>query len=348
MLSVRNIATLRFTRLLALVCLSLPLTALAQVTNREPTYRDNFYDVVVRDQQVWVIGYYGAILHSNDRGANWTVQNSGTSEALFRLAFLDSETGWASGSYGTLLHTRDGGKSWRKQMSNTEEHLFGLQFLDANMGWAVGSRGTILRTADGGATWASSSLGEDIILNDVHFRDAKNGWAVGEFGRIYRSRDGGHSWVKLKSPIEVDFVSGESRNLFRLLFDSANGWAFGLDGTILKTQEGERWTVVGADAAVSPGGKQRHLFSAASFNGRQWAVGERGTLMVSSLGNHGWKRAAVKGPSVSFNGIAMGADGFGLIVGSRGLILRTDDGGESWQPFTIISKTMGKGAARPQ
>jgi photosystem II stability/assembly factor-like uncharacterized protein len=321
---------------------------MAQGTSREPAFRDNFYDVVVRDQYAWGVGYYGTILHSSDRGATWTVQNSTTSEALFRIVFLDRAMGWASGGYGTLLHTRDGGKSWQKQTTNTEEHLLGLQFLDSRLGWAVGSRGIILRTEDGGINWASGSVGEDIILNDVRFLDSKKGWAVGEFGRIYRTQDGGRTWTKHKSPIEVDFVSGESRNLFRLLFDRATGWAFGLDGSILKTQGGERWEVAGSDGAAPRNGIRYHLFSAASFNGTRWAVGERGTLLVSASSDHRWKRAAVKVPPLSLNGIAFGADGFGLIVGNRGLILRTDNGGESWQLIGIVPNAPGKGVARPR
>lgn len=330
------------------VCLLAPAAVSANSLEREPAFRDNFYDVAVRDAQVWVVGYYGTILRSGDRGATWTVQNSTTSEALFRVVFLDRATGWASGSYGTLLHTRDGGNTWQKQNTQTEEHLLGLYFHDARLGWASGSRGVLLRTEDGGATWTSSSVGEDIILNDVRFFDPKKGWAVGEFGRIYRTQDGGLTWTKHKSPIEVDFVSGESRNLFRLLFDSAAGWAFGLDGSILKTQGGERWEVARADGAVPPEGKRHHLFAAASFNGTRWAVGERGTLLVSASGDQRWQRAGVKVPPLSLNGIAFGADGFGLIVGSRGILLRTENGGESWESIRIVPDAPGKGVARPR
>src|SRR3989337_2252960 len=96
-------------------------------------------------------------------------------------------------------------------------------------GSAAGT-GPIISTDDGGATWKDRSIGADIILNDVRFVDARQGWAVGEFGRIYHTRDGGRSWTKQNSPIEVPFISGASRNLFRLLMSRSHGsWAFGLD-----------------------------------------------------------------------------------------------------------------------
>jgi photosystem II stability/assembly factor-like uncharacterized protein len=216
---------------------------------REPAFRDNFYDVQIRGSHAWIVGYYGTIVHSGDRGLTWELQASGTKEALFRLALVDEKRGWVSGSFGTILHTRDAGKSWKIQKTPTEEHLFGLHFTSEHLGWAVGSRGTILVTGDGGVTWTDRSIGDDVILNDIWFKDNRQGWSVGEFGRIYHTTDGGRSWLKQKSPIEVSFVSGENRNLFRLLCpDTQGGWAFGLDGVILKKHADGCTQAMGGDS----------------------------------------------------------------------------------------------------
>ena len=313
------------------ICLLVfPAPGIAQ--SKEPAFRDNFYDVVIRGDQAWIVGYYGTILSSKDRGLTWELQASNTTEALFRVNFVNEKQGWVTGSYGTILHTADGGKSWHKRKSPVEENLFGLCFLDDLIGWAVGSRGTILLTEDGGATWSNRSIGEDVILNDVRFADAKRGWIVGEFGRIYHTRDGGRTWRKLRSPIEVPFTSGNSRNLFRLLFPTPHqGWAFGLDGLILKTTDGEVWNVARPDSGSASASKPNHLFAAASLADKTWAVGERGTVMVSDAGDKVWTLADLKTPPRSLNGIASGTQGLGLIIGNRGLILRTEDGGKQWK-----------------
>jgi photosystem II stability/assembly factor-like uncharacterized protein len=330
-----------------MVCLFLPLVAMAQSSDREPAFRDNFYDVVAFGHEAWIVGYYGTLLHSSDGAATWMRQNTPTAEALFRIVFPEKNMGWVSGSYGTLLYTPDRGRSWRKQTTHTEEHLLGLYFLDNRVGWTVGSRGIILRTEDGGATWLSASVGEDVILNDVRFIGPKRGWAVGEFGRIYHSRDGGRSWEKQKSPIEVSLISGESRNLFRLLFGDANdAWAFGLDGAIVKTRDRERWELVAKAAAAAPGAKRHHLFSAASFNGKKYAVGERGTILISQADKDQWKPAGLKIPPMNLNGITFGSDGLGLIVGNRGLILRSRNGGIGWQRMELVDAGRGKGESR--
>lgn len=316
--------------------------ALGVCQNKEAAFRDNFYDVAIRGDFAWVVGYYGTILASRDRGLTWELQHSDTTEALFRVSFVDEKRGWVSGSFGTILHTDDGGKSWHRQKSPVEENLFGLYFMNDRVGWSVGSRGTILLTEDGGVTWSNRGMGEDVILNDVRFPEAKRGWIVGEFGRIYHTRDGGRTWRKQKSPVEVPFISGNSRNLFRLLFRNTHrGWAFGLDGVILTTQEGEKWNVTRPDGTSVSRSKPNHLFAAAELGDKNWAVGERGTVLVSTLGDNLWSSADLKTPPVSLNGVAAGSQGLGLIVGNRGLILRTDDSGKQWKRISFVSRPRG-------
>lgn len=306
---------------------------------REPAFKDNFYDVAIRGNFAWIVGYYGTVLVSRDRGLTWELQPSGTTEALFRVNFIDAKQGWATGSYGTILYTRDGGKNWQKQKSPVEENLLGLHFIDERQGSAAGSRGTILVTENGGSTWVNRGIGEDVILNDVRFLDSRQGWAVGEFGRIYRTRDGGRTWLKQKSPIEVSFISGDSRNLFRLLFPNTHaGWAFGLDGVILKTQDGAQWNVASPNGASPPNIKRNHLFSATAFGGKKWVVGERGTVLVSALDETHWSSVHLKTPPLSLTGIASESNDLGLIVGNRGLILRTDDGGKQWKQIRLAPK----------
>jgi photosystem II stability/assembly factor-like uncharacterized protein len=70
------------------------------------------------------------------------------------------------------------------------------------------------------------------------------------------------------------------------------------------------------------------------------AVGERGTLLQSDVDNANWRQAELQIPRLSLNAIAFGKDGFGLVVGNRGLVLRTEDGGKTWQRLKIITRTL--------
>ena len=305
-------------------------------SEREPAFHDNFYDVAMHGDLAWIVGYHGTILRSQDQGVTWELRPSGSTEALFRVRAVSENEGWVAGGYGTILHTGDGGKSWHKQQTPTVEHLFGLDFINERQGWAVGSRGTIISTDDGGATWKDRSIGADIILNDVRFIDARQGWAVWEFGRIYHTRDGGLSWTKQNSPIEVSFISGASRNLFRLLLSNSHAaWAFGLDGVVLTSPDGQKWEVAAQDGASPADLKRNHLFSASSAGLKKFAVGERGTVLVSQFDSHQWDALSAPSLPTNLNGIAFGKDDTGLIVGNRGVILRSDNAGRQWTPVQI-------------
>lgn len=49
---------------------------------------ENFYGVDIIDHQAWIVGYYGTILHSSDRGKSWEVQSSPTQSSLFNVRFV--------------------------------------------------------------------------------------------------------------------------------------------------------------------------------------------------------------------------------------------------------------------
>jgi photosystem II stability/assembly factor-like uncharacterized protein len=55
------------------------------------------------------VGNSGTILRTTDGGANWTVQLSGTSNALIAVSFVNASTGTAVGDSGSILRTNTGG-----------------------------------------------------------------------------------------------------------------------------------------------------------------------------------------------------------------------------------------------
>ena len=314
---------------------------------KETAFNENFYSVHIVDDRAWIVGYYGAILHSANRGVTWQIQPSPTRNALFNVEFINRDQGWIAGSYGTILHTVDGGKNWHPQPTGTTEHLFGLAMLDGNHGWAVGSRGTTVRTENGGRSWSSTLVPGDFTFSGVAFSDRSHGGIVGEFGVIFQTIDGGKTWLKQKSPIEVSFSSGESRNLFALQLNGVNsGYAFGLDGLVLKIRAGKAWEVVRQPSANDKLAEANHLFAAATRHDHIWAVGERGTLLRSDSDGKHWQQAQGEIPRTSLNGVAFGKTGFGLVVGNRGVVLRTEDGGASWQRLKINSQSPAKNLGR--
>ncbi|MDG2382796.1 MAG: YCF48-related protein [Pirellulaceae bacterium] len=67
-------------------------------------------------QQAWIAGVPGShVLHTNNGGRSWEVQQTGQSLPIFALHFADAKYGWAVGAMGTILATTDGGTTWHTQ-----------------------------------------------------------------------------------------------------------------------------------------------------------------------------------------------------------------------------------------
>ena len=192
------------------------------VRNRTIAITDKFFDVRALDpEHAIVVGYGGKILRTADGGFTWSQVPSGTTRALYRICFVDANTGWISGQEGLILHTRDGGATWQPQKSGTDVYLFSIHFIDRQHGWAVGDKSILVETRNGGATWSlrkiipasqkdlspeEALVSQDPVLYDVQFLDAVTGWVVGEFGKIYHTTDGGQSWTEQEQSLLGDQV----------------------------------------------------------------------------------------------------------------------------------------------
>lgn len=113
----------------------------------------NLYDVFfINENSGWVVGDSGTILHSEDGGKQWAVQNIGLLPPLFSIYFKNPEEGWAVGQNGFSLKTEDGGKTWGKVIFEDKHSLYKIQ-LCGDYGVIVGDQATIIQTNDGGKTW---------------------------------------------------------------------------------------------------------------------------------------------------------------------------------------------------
>lgn len=65
--------------------------------------------VEVKGTKVWICGENGKIFFSSDYGANWTEQQSQTTNYLDEIFFWDENYGWTVGMAGTIRYTQNGG-----------------------------------------------------------------------------------------------------------------------------------------------------------------------------------------------------------------------------------------------
>jgi len=281
----------------------------------------------VGDGSAWLYAQAGGYRDSASvfvyADSGWIVQTSHTNRNLNGVFFLpDGREGWAVGDAGTIMHTTDAGVTWANQVSTTSTNLNGVSFTDPNTGWVVGNLGTVLVTVNRGDTWARVQLGIGENLTDVYFANPDSGCAVGSAGAVLRTVDGGLSWGKQN-------ITGLT--LRGVAFaDGRRGWAVGDNGEIFGTSDaGLVWTrVQPAITALALHGVSHRTAAYA------WAVGPQGAApQTVDVGGVGFWQYQNIGSLNDLEDVHFPSDvltGYAVGFNSSGLILKSEDGGQSW------------------
>ena len=207
-------------------------------------------------------------------------------------------------------------------------------FLNPKRGWAVGDRGAIWTTFNGGSTWMLVDAPVDHNLFGVHFFDENFGVAVGGEalpggrngrGTILRTTDGGATWsevehagfpilrnVRVYDPQNI-LVGGDSSELYPSgIFQSADSGLTWTAKTGLNRHEGwKRLAYNPLDSTgfgIAPGGTFQ------SISGK--------SVTPSPLFDASTRLADLSQTD---------ANSPLWLVGDRGLIRCSDDGGASWR-----------------
>ncbi len=110
--------------------------------------------------------------------------------------------------------------------------------------------------------------------------------------------------------------------LFSVIFDADRGVAVGEAGLIMRTADaGKTWT---RDAPPT----ELAMIDIASNGTRSIAVGQMGLILVSDGGGK-WKKVA-SGTDRRLLQVGMNRNGLAFIVGAFGTLLKSTDGGETW------------------
>jgi photosystem II stability/assembly factor-like uncharacterized protein len=285
--------------------------------------------------------------------------------------FVDEYLGWVVGSrtYAPdqrgqiILATSDGGQTWESQyeqppLSDTLFSIFrldGLHFTDSLNGWAVGrsedvGQYAILHTEDGGQNWIEQ--GQELFTDlepeffDIQFIDNQTGWALddGHYNQVAdqtepyfaHTTDGGEHWEWVQTGVAGSMSVGYADVQGELDFtDPQHGWAAGGLGKVIHTSDGgASWAAQSVDCGW-PNCPVRFYAIEMINNLKGWIAGEG--LYQTSNGGDLWQIREDMDVSGDFQDVQFVDALNGWLVGDKGMVYYTDNGGTSWKSVEVSS-----------
>lgn len=322
----------------------------------------------VSASQGWVVGQR-VILATSDGGATWSAQDRGSLN-LTSVDFVSRDAGWAVG-LDALLATTDGGRHWAALRepclpirsvhfvsARTGFAVAGGSNLSGDGSLAPQSGGVVLRTANGGITW--QRLRAPANAQSVCFSGSDSGW-LGAAGRLYSSMNGGRSWqLRAAGPIGKGAPSAPGV-MFAQCAEGGSAWGLDIGPGAAMSQEphiGYHASPAGAvpifaEQFFPHPGVAAPVSSPGSYAGPMSAISSSAAVFIDwcpacGYGTVPWDLATANGAMLTREGNvgginqAFGASfldsSAGWVVGSvrsggssAPRIVRTDDGGRTWQ-----------------
>ncbi|MEO8524337.1 MAG: YCF48-related protein [Caldimonas sp.] len=193
---------------------------------------------------------------------------------------------------------------------------------------AVGERGCVALSDDGGRSWKQARAPVSSTLTSVRFVDANGGWAVGHSGVVLRTRDAGATWER-----QLD-----GRTAAGLLLAAATRSAEQASEGSASRAANER-ALREAARFVQEGADKPFLDVAFVDRNHGFIVGAYGMAFRTQDGGQTWRPLTLDNPK-ALHLYAVRAQGATVLVaGEQGLLLRSDDGGESF--ISLVSPYAG-------
>jgi len=182
----------------------------------------------------WICGENGRLYKSTNSGTTWVLMNSGTTNTLNQITFLNDLEGLLVGNNRTILRTTNGGVNWFSIITGSNSlNIHAVKILNQNNFYATSSISTVYKTTNSGITWDTTWTGFPNPLLTVDFINENTGWISGCCGMYMKTTNGGVNWT----PDNVYLTLGFSINSMHFINENS-GWMAGDAGYILRTTNG--------------------------------------------------------------------------------------------------------------
>jgi photosystem II stability/assembly factor-like uncharacterized protein len=337
------------------------------------TWRDDasLHAVQFIDRKIaWTVGDHGVALRTTDGGRSWEPRFLPADLSFHAVHFNSQETGWAAGAtttpytqvvVGAVYQTTDAGRTWRQVNRVPLPRILAIRFFNERDGIAAGESNErfasgVLVTHDGGQNWESVQTAFSSAASTTALTDAANqqldvvqpstrsdGWKAAAFSRLDRGavvgRQSRRAIIARGQLLPGRGGGSDLRSHTGVaITHERSGWAVGDGGTVLRTLDGG--LVWQAPEALLPE-LARTLFDFRAIDAigdSIWIAGSPGSLVWRSTdGGASW-HALPTGSALPIHSIDFSTETDGVAVGAMGMILRTADGGQTWQPIRAADR----------
>jgi photosystem II stability/assembly factor-like uncharacterized protein len=228
----------------------------------------------------WIAGGYGTVsgilLKTTDGGLSWTTLFN-SSNLLWDVLFLNSNTGFICGNANYFAKTTNAGINWVQKIINTNSgEFYQVAFPDSLTAYLVGSHNKIYKSTNSGENWIQQNAIASAYFRDVYFLNVLTGFAVGSSGVIVKTTNGGDNWIQKTSNVNSYLFSVQFTQM-------GTGWVAGWDSTLLRsTDNGETWVKING----LPGNYQLTNVNFINQN-TGWLFGYNGIILKTANGGVG-------------------------------------------------------------
>ncbi|HMT10581.1 MAG TPA: hypothetical protein PKA39_03040, partial [Ignavibacteria bacterium] len=218
-------------------------------TNSQPLVNQN--DIKFETPAIaTLVGQDGLIMRTVDCGVTWNVQNTGITNVLNAMDYIQYESptsepasfNIAVGENGIILKSTDNGTTWDIKTSVISENLNDVVIFSPELLFICGDNGTLLKSSDLGETYERIDLLTTTRFNTITFAEPKTtvtsivAILAGDNGKIYGTINT-NEWFEI--------LSGTTENIYSVSFMGSNVIATGSNGLVLKSADcGWNWTSV--------------------------------------------------------------------------------------------------------
>jgi photosystem II stability/assembly factor-like uncharacterized protein len=328
------------------------------------------------NEEICVIGERGLIYKSTNGGSNWTDKSRNIPQSFEKIFFLNNSTGYVLTTNGILFKTINSGEIWDQVVTGiVTDETYSIEFTNEQTGYIASAWGKIYKTTNGGGNWIVQNTNTIYFWKASHFINSLTGFCIGA-NKIARTTNGGSNWmvedVSLNATLRTiaflndntGFVAGEGGKVFKTtnlginwdplqtnfysdinkltLIDSNTYIAVTDSGKIYKTSDsGNNWTL----KLMLPYGK---FLSVDNYNNSVIAVGIKsgyysgmnyGEALVYKSTDQGneWISLGYNENNSNNYSIDFINELTGFIVGDSGKVLKTSNGGNTWNEITFPS-----------